>query len=204
MYTGIVQELGEVAEMAASGDSAVVTVRAPRLAAQLRDGDSIAIDGVCLTVVGVTDGAFTADVMAETLHRSSLSGLMAGSKVNLELPLSPTDRFGGHIVQGHVDGTGELLSRERGERWDVVWISVPETLERYVVEKGSIAIDGISLTVAGVEPSRLCVSLIPTTLERTTLGAAAVGDRVNLEVDVIAKYIVKYMERLGAPVREAV
>ncbi|MGW0063347.1 riboflavin synthase, partial [Streptosporangium sandarakinum] len=154
-------------------------------------GDSIAVNGVCLTVVEVDGDVFTADVMKETLDRSSLGALRPGSPVNLERAVRADARLGGHIVQGHVDGTGTLLSREPGEHWEVVRISLPAELNRYVVEKGSIAVDGVSLTVAGVDGESLTVSLIPTTLRLTTLGAKRPGDPVNLEADVIAKHVEK-------------
>jgi riboflavin synthase len=157
-------------------------------------GDSIAVNGVCLTVVRVEDGAFTADAMKETLDRSSLGSLEPGSKVNLERPVRLSDRLGGHLVQGHVDGVGTILSREPGERWDVVTVSLPAHLSRYLVDKGSITVDGISLTVAEVDAESFTVSLIPETLARTTLGFKQPGDRVNLEVDVIAKYVEKMVK----------
>jgi riboflavin synthase len=154
-------------------------------------GDSIAVNGVCLTVVDVRGEVFTADVMKETLDRSSLGALRPGSPVNLERAVRADQRLGGHIVQGHVDGTGVLLSREPAEHWEVVRISLPDALNRYVVEKGSIAVDGISLTVMSVDGEGFAVSLIPTTLQLTTLGAKRPGDPVNLEVDVIAKHVEK-------------
>jgi riboflavin synthase len=147
------------------------------------------VDGVCLTVVDLAGGAFTADVMAETLRRSTLGGLAAGSRVNLERPVAAGGRFGGHVVQGHVDGTGTVTARTPGDRWEVVRVAVPEPLSRYVVEKGSVAVDGVSLTVAGVDEGGFTVSLIPETLTRTTLGRRGIGDPVNLEVDVLAKYV---------------
>jgi riboflavin synthase len=152
-------------------------------------GASIAVNGVCLTVVDVKDDAFTVDVMKETLDRSSLSALAAGSRVNLERPVRPSDRLGGHIVQGHVDGVGRIVSREPGERWEVVTVGLPADLARYVVDKGSITVDGISLTVVEARADTFTVALIPTTLELTTLGRKKPGDAVNLEVDVVAKYV---------------
>ncbi|GLX06897.1 riboflavin synthase [Microbispora sp. NBRC 16548] len=191
MFTGIVEELGEVVALEPRGDSARLTVRGAVVTADAGHGDSIAVNGVCLTVAGAEGDSFTADVMKETLDRSSLGALSPGSRVNLERAVRADQRLGGHIVQGHVDGTGEVLSREPGEHWEVVWLSLPANLARYVVEKGSIAVDGVSLTVAGVTDDSFSVSLIPTTLELTTLGRKQPGEPVNLEVDVIAKYVEK-------------
>lgn len=191
MFTGIVEELGEVVALEPSADAARLTVRGPLVTADARLGDSIAVNGVCLTVVETADGTFTADVMAETLRRSSLGALAPGRPVNLERPLTLSARLGGHLVQGHVDGVGEVRSRTPGERWDVVRVSLPTALARYVVEKGSIAVDGVSLTVAEVGDDWFAVSLVPTTLALTTLGRVAPGDPVNLEVDVVAKYVEK-------------
>ncbi|RZU48935.1 riboflavin synthase alpha chain [Krasilnikovia cinnamomea] len=194
MFTGIVEELGEVVALAgADGDSAVLTVRGPLVTADARHGDSIAVNGVCLTVTENSDGAFTADVMAETLHRSSLAALRVGSPVNLERAATLGSRLGGHLVQGHVDGVARLLSREPGEAWEVLRFSLPAELARYVVEKGSITVDGVSLTVTEVTDDTFSVSLIPTTLKLTVLGQKGVGDPVNLEVDVIAKYVEKML-----------
>ncbi|MEU7693853.1 riboflavin synthase [Microbispora hainanensis] len=191
MFTGIVEELGEVVALEPLGDSARLTVRGPLVTADARHGDSIAVNGVCLTVAGAEGDSFTADVMKETLDRSSLGALRPGSRVNLERAVRADQRLGGHIVQGHVDGTGEVLSREPGEHWEVVRLSLPANLARYVVEKGSIAVDGVSLTVAAVTDDTFSVSLIPTTLDLTTLGRKQPGEPVNLEVDVIAKYVEK-------------
>jgi riboflavin synthase len=196
MFTGIVEELGEVVALEREGDSARLTVRGPLVVSDAVHGASIAVNGVCLTVVDVKDDAFTVDVMKETLDRSALTALAPGSPVNLERPVRPSDRLGGHIVQGHVDGVGRIVSREPGERWDVVTIGLPADLARYVVDKGSITVDGISLTVVEARDDAFTVALIPTTLELTTLGRKTAGDAVNLEVDVVAKYV----ERLiGTP-----
>jgi riboflavin synthase len=193
VFTGLVADLGTVAEVDASEAGARLTVRT---ALELSEGDSVAVNGVCLTATSLPDGAFTADVMQETLRRSSLGALEEGSKVNLELPLRADDRLGGHFVQGHVDGLGTIWAvREEGFS-HVVTIGAPPEILRYVIEKGSIAVDGVSLTVSGLGDDWLQVSLIPETLERTTLGEATTGATVNLEVDVLAKYI----ERL-VPVR---
>jgi len=193
MFTGIVEELGEVTSRDVLADASRLTIRGPVVTADAGHGDSIAVNGVCLTVVELLgDGQFTADVMAETLDRSNLGGLQVGSRVNLERAAALNSRLSGHIVQGHVDGTGQVVSRSPSEHWEVVRIEVPEAVARYVVEKGSITVDGISLTVSrlGAEPRDWFeVSLIPTTREATTLGRAPVGTPVNLEVDVIAKYV---------------
>jgi riboflavin synthase len=199
MFTGIVEELGEVTSRDVLADAARLTIRGPVVTADAGHGDSIAVNGVCLTVVDLLgDGQFSADVMAETLDRSNLGALQVGSRVNLERAAAVNSRLGGHIVQGHVDGTGQVVSRSPSEHWEVVRIEVPEAVARYVVEKGSITVDGISLTVSGLgaQPRDWFeVSLIPTTRELTTLGRAPVGTQVNLEVDVIAKYV----ERLLSP-----
>ncbi|ADT99680.1 riboflavin synthase alpha chain [Mycolicibacterium gilvum] len=190
VFTGIVEELGEVVGVEDLGDSARLVIRGPIVTSDAGHGDSIAVNGVCLTVVDVlADGSFSADVMAETLNRSSLRGVDVGARVNLERAAAINSRLGGHIVQGHVDGTGHIVSRTPSEHWTVVRIALPETLARYVVQKGSITVDGVSLTVSGLGPDWFEVSLIPTTLDMTTLGRAAVGAPVNLEVDVIAKYV---------------
>ncbi|MFH5210183.1 riboflavin synthase [Antrihabitans spumae] len=194
MFTGIVEELGEIVAKDDLSDSARFTVRGPLVTSDAGHGDSIAVNGVCLTVVDVVDNtSFTADVMKETLDRSSLGALNVGSVVNLERAAALNSRLGGHLVQGHVDGTGRILSRTPSEHWEIVRVALPDPIARYVVEKGSITVDGISLTVSslGVDDSGdyFEVSLIPTTLELTNLGRAVVGDPVNLEVDVIAKYV---------------
>jgi len=190
MFTGIVEELGRVAGTEDLGDAARFVVHGPLVTSDAAHGDSIAVNGVCLTVVEVLgDGSFTADVMNETLLRSSLGTLVAGNPVNLERAVALHSRMGGHLVQGHVDETGEVLSRAPSQHWELVRISLPDSIARYVVEKGSITVDGVSLTVAALDDSSFTISLIPTTLELTTLGAAQVGTPVNLEVDVIAKYV---------------
>ena len=190
MFTGIVEELGEIVGKDELGDSARFVIRGPVVTADARHGDSIAVNGVCLTVVEVmADGRFSADVMAETLNRSSLAAVDVGAAVNLERAAAVNSRLGGHIVQGHVDGTGTVTSRTPSQHWEVVRIALPPHLSRYVVEKGSITVDGISLTVSALGQDWFEVSLIPTTLALTTLGRAPVGTPVNLEVDVIAKYV---------------
>jgi riboflavin synthase len=186
LFTGLVQDLGEVVAADASGDGVRLTI-ATGLA--LSDGDSIAVNGVCLTATAIADGHFAADVMNETLRRSSLAEVAEGARVNLELPLRAADRLGGHFVQGHVDGVGGIWDMRDDGFARVVTVGVPADLMRYVVEKGSIAIDGVSLTVSALGDDWLQVSLIPETLERTILGGVTVGQPVNLEVDVLAKYI---------------
>ncbi len=193
MFTGIVEELGRVVEVVRNpDDSARIVVHGPLVTAAAHPGDSIAVNGVCLTAVTIGGGSFSADVMAESLARSALGSLAAGDPVNLERPMPADGRFGGHIVQGHVDGVGRIRARRPSENWEVVEIDLPAGLARYLVEKGSITVDGVSLTVVevvdGAEPW-FSVSLIPTTLAVTTLGARGVGDPVNLEVDVIGKYV---------------
>jgi riboflavin synthase len=198
VFTGIVEELGQVVTLERAAEPARLTVAGPGVTADARRGDSIAINGVCLTVTALSDGQFSADVMGETLSRSSLGALAPGTPVNLERSVRPDGRLGGHLVQGHVDGTGTIVSRAPAGGWDVVRISVPGELSRYVVEKGSVAVDGVSLTVSALSPPAspgqapgawFEVSLIPETLQRTTLGTKQPGDVVNLEVDMIAKYV---------------
>ena len=192
MFTGIVEELGEVVYLTdAGGDSAVLAVRGPVVTSDARHGDSIAVNGVCLTVIDNVDGVFTADVMGETLRRSSLGALRPGSHVNLERAATVGSRLGGHLVQGHVDGVAQLIGREPASQWEVVTFSLPPELARYVVEKGSITVDGVSLTVMAVADESFSVGLIPTTSKLTVLGSKQTGDPVNLEVDVIAKYVEK-------------
>ena len=194
MFTGIVEELGEIVGIDNLDDSARLVIKGPVVTSDAGHGDSIAVNGVCLTVVEVRpDGAFTADVMAETLNRSSLSAIGVGSQVNLERAAAVNSRLGGHIVQGHVDGTGRVISRSPSEHWEVVRVALPADLSRYVVEKGSITVDGISLTVSGLGSDDsgdwFEVSLIPETLEVTTLGLRRPGDLVNLETDILARHV---------------
>ncbi|MEV8311369.1 riboflavin synthase [Streptomyces flavidovirens] len=193
MFTGIVEELGEVTAVENLGDASRFRLRGPLVTEDAKHGDSIAVNGVCLTVVDCGDGEFTADVMAETLKRSSLGALTVGSRVNLERPMALGGRLGGHLVQGHVDGTGTITGREPSEHWEVVKVSLPADLARYVVEKGSITVDGVSLTVVEAGDDYFTISLIPTTLDLTTLGIKQAGDQVNLEVDVLAKYVERLM-----------
>ena len=201
MFTGIVEELGEVAGIEHRGDAARLTIRGSTQGTSL--GESIAVNGVCLTVTDIMDGTFTADVMGETLDRSGLGALAPGAPVNLERSVRLADRLGGHLVQGHVDATAAIVSRTPAAHWDQVRISLPGKISRYVVEKGSIAVDGISLTVsalsrAGEAEAWFEVCLIPETLKRTTLGVREPGDTVNLEVDVIAKYVERLLNGEGS------
>jgi riboflavin synthase len=210
VFTGIVEDLGEVEAIEHAGDSARIFIRSAKVTEDARPGDSIAVNGVCLTVTGLIGGplgaratastagpaptaprGFTADVMGETLKHSSLAAIVPGTKVNLERSVRLEDRLGGHLVQGHVDDTATIIGREAREEWEVVRISLPPGLARYVVHKGSITVDGISLTVSAIDVDSFEVSLIPETLKRTTLGFKQPGDLVNLEVDVIAKYVEK-------------
>jgi riboflavin synthase len=200
MFTGIVEELGTVVALESAADSARLTISGPLVTSDAEHGASIAVNGVCLTVVTHGEGQFTVDVMAETLRRSGLGALRPGDRVNLERAMAASSRFGGHVVQGHVDGTGTITARTPGERWEVVEVSLPADLAPYVVEKGSITVDGVSLTVVDVTDDAFTVSLIPTTLELTTLGTKGVGDPVNLEVDVLAKYVERLLATRFAPV----
>ena len=193
MFTGIIKELGEVAAVESSPDGMRLRIRA-ELAAELGEGDSVAVDGACLTATSVTGDAFDADVMHQTLERTTLGGLEPGSRVNLELPLRASDRLGGHVVQGHVDGTGTVAEISDDGFAKRLRIELPEELLPYVVERGSIAIQGISLTIAALTDDAVEVSLIPETLERTTLGAAEPGDRLNVECDVLARYVRRQLE----------
>jgi riboflavin synthase len=198
VFTGIVEEIGEVLRVRESAEVAVLTVRGPTVTSDAGHGDSIAVNGVCLTVIdpdgGTAGGTFTVELVPETLKRTSLAAAAVGAKVNLERAVAVGGRLGGHIVQGHVDGVATLLTRTPGERSDELTFSLPADLARYVALKGSIAVDGVSLTVAGVTDDTFSVALIPTTLAETTLGFREPGDTVNLEVDVVAKYV----ERLAA------
>ncbi|MFB2555197.1 riboflavin synthase [Herbiconiux liangxiaofengii] len=204
MFTGIIEELGEITALEHTSDAAVITVRAPLAVSDAKHGDSISVSGVCLTVIDRTADGFRADVMAQTLRMSTLGDLEAGARVNLERAARVGDRLGGHIVQGHVDGTAEVLAVTPGEAWSVLRFSLPDDLAALVVDKGSISVSGVSLTVSSVSPPGATeawfeVSLIPETLSATTLGALAVGDRVNLETDVLARHV----ERLVAVGRSA-
>jgi riboflavin synthase len=193
MFTGIVEALGEVVAIEDRGDDARVCIRAG-FAPELTLGESVSVDGVCLTVSNTADGEFVADVMPETLRRSTLGTLRSGQRVNLERAVTPVSRLGGHVVQGHVDGVGTIVSRNPGPRWDEVTIGLPGELSRYVAAKGSVAVDGVSLTVVDVTDVEFSVGLIPTTLASTTLGDRRAGDHVNIETDVMAKYVERLLD----------
>ncbi len=193
MFTGIVEELGTVARLEDQGDALRLAIRATTVLEDVNRGDSIAVNGCCLTVTDTEEDVWIADVMQETLDKTALAGAKPGDRVNLERAVTPQTRLGGHIVQGHVDGVGAVLSRAASEHWEVVEISLPEELSRYLVDKGSVAVDGISLTVVTAGEQSFTVSLIPETLARTTLGLKQAGDLVNLEVDVIAKHVEKLL-----------
>jgi riboflavin synthase len=199
MFTGIVEELGTVAAVEDQGDALRLTVRATTALEGTGLGDSIAVNGCCLTVAATDADTWTADVMQETLDKTSLLGVTPGDHVNLERAVTVDKRLGGHLVQGHVDGVGTVLRRQPSEHWEVVEVSLPAELARYVVSKGSICVDGVSLTVVDVGADSFTVSLIPETLERTTLGTRRPGDRVNLETDVIARHVEKLIAAYGPP-----
>ena len=219
MFTGIVEELGHVVRLETVEDCARLTVEAPTVTQDASLGDSISVNGCCLTVAAMHGNTFTADLMAETLTRTTLGSQAPGDPVNLERALRATDRLGGHIVQGHVDATAEVLDRSHGEHWDLLRVGLPREIARYVAVKGSVALDGVSLTVVDVEDAQhnapdasptpgagasLSVGLIPETLRRTTLGTRRPGERVNLEVDVMAKYAERLLgARLGEEDRQA-
>jgi riboflavin synthase len=196
VFTGLIADLGSVVTIERDDTGARLRI-ATRLADQLGEGDSVAVNGVCLTACGVRDGSFAADAMAETLTRSSLGELQEGAPVNLELPLRAEDRLGGHVVQGHVDGTGTVASIAEDGIARVLEIEIEPPLQRYLVEKGSVALDGVSLTVSALHERGFSVSLIPETLRRTTLGALTEGSRVNVEVDVLAKHVERLMAANG-------
>jgi len=197
MFTGLVQERGSVTTIVRAETSAQITIKAPLLAPQIKTGDSVSVDGVCLTATAVTADSFTADVMVQTLAITSLGKIEQGSEVNLELAARLDARMGGHIVQGHVDGTGTLIALAPGEQWMKCEVKVDKALLKYIVAKGSICFSGISLTVGEVndETSVVTVWLIPETLERTTIGKKKAGDVINIEVDVLAKYVERMMEK---------
>jgi riboflavin synthase len=197
MFTGLIQERGSVTTIVRAETSAQITIKAPQLAPQIKTGDSVSVDGVCLTATAVTADSFTADAMVQTLSVTSLGKIQSGSAVNLELAARLDARMGGHIVQGHVDGTGTLVALTPGEQWMKCEVKVDKALLKYIVAKGSICFSGISLTVGEVndETSVVTVWLIPETLERTTIGTKSAGDVINIEVDVLAKYVERMMEK---------
>ena len=194
MFTGIIEELGKVSAIEKQPDAIRLTIACKEVLSDIKRGDSISCSGTCLTAIEIDDQGFTADVMLETIRRSSLDGVKVGDPINLERAMNATTRFGGHIVQGHVDGVGEVVSREKSDNWDWVKIRLPKDLMKYVVHKGSITLDGISLTVNEIIDDVIAVSLIPETLRVTTLGYKNPGDKVNVEADVLAKHVEKLME----------
>lgn len=194
MFTGIVEELGKVAKVETLSDSIRLQIKGELVSTDLSQGDSISVNGVCLTAAEVKPDGFVADVMLETLNRSSLSGIKEGDPVNLERAMSGAGRFGGHVVQGHVDGVAEIISREPSANWEVVRVRIPSNLSKYVVHKGSITFDGVSLTVNDISDDIVSLSLIPETLRLTTLGSKKVGDKLNVEADILAKHIEKLIE----------
>jgi riboflavin synthase len=194
MFTGIVEELGTISGIKELGDSIRLQVSAELVRSDLAQGESISVNGACLTAAELTADGFVADVMLETLNRTSLSGISVGDKVNLERAMSGAGRFGGHVVQGHVDGVGEIISREPSANWEVVKVRIPSELAKYVVHKGSITFDGVSLTVNDISGDVVSLSLIPETLRLTTLGQKGVGAKLNFEADILAKHIEKLIE----------
>ena len=194
MFTGIIEELGKVAAIEKQPDAIRLTIACKEVLSDLKRGDSISCSGTCLTAIEIDDQGFTADVMLETIRRSSLDGVEVGDPINLERAMNAATRFGGHIVQGHVDGVGEFVSREKSDNWDWVKIRLPKDLMKYVVHKGSITLDGISLTVNDIDGDVIALSLIPETLRVTTLGYKNPGDKINVEADVLAKHVEKLME----------
>lgn len=197
MFTGLVEEVGTISSIIASGENHRITIHAPNTARELKEGNSVAVSGVCLTALNITPDSFSADLAKETWMRTSLSRVIQGAQVNLELPLKVDGRMGGHIVQGHVDGTGKFLGLEPIPKANDFWlhIDVPEDLEKYLVFKGSIAVEGISLTVAKLEDLRLTIAIIPHTIKMTNLQSLKPGDPVNLETDIVAKYLEKWTKR---------
>jgi riboflavin synthase len=194
MFTGIIEELGKVAAIEKQPDAIRLTIACKEVLSDLKRGDSISCSGTCLTAIEIDGQGFTADVMLETIRRSSLDGVKVGDPINLERAMNATTRFGGHIVQGHVDGVGEFVSREKSDNWDWVKIRLPKELMKYVVHKGSITLDGISLTVNEIDGDVIALSLIPETMRVTTLGYKNPGDKINVEADVLAKHVEKLME----------
>jgi riboflavin synthase len=194
MFTGIIEELGTVAGVESLPDSIRLSIKGDLVRSDLSQGESVSVNGVCLTAANLTEDGFVADVMLETLNRSSLSAIKTGDRVNLERAMSGAGRFGGHVVQGHVDGVAEIVSREPSANWEVVKVRIPSELSKYVVHKGSITFDGVSLTVNDITADTVSLSLIPETLRLTTLGTKQVGDKLNVEADILAKHIEKLIE----------
>ena len=197
MFTGIIEELGRVAAIEPQGDAMRLTIEGPLVVSDVHRGDSIAVSGTCLTAIEFDKRVFTADVMQETLDKTALGSLKVGDPVNLERAMTAATRFGGHVVQGHVDGVGEIIGREKSEHWEWLRVSIPAELMKYIVLKGSITIDGVSLTVNEVGSDHIGLSLIPETLSLTTLGRKKAGDKVNVEADVMAKHIERLLEARG-------
>ncbi len=194
MFTGIVSALGSVSNLVQSSDSAVITISAP-FCSELNPGDSVSVNGVCLTAINITNETFSADVMGQTLKMTTLGTLDVGAKVNLELAMKPNSRFGGHMVQGHVDAVGEIQARTAHADWEVFRISLPVDISQYVVARGSITVEGTSLTVSGISKEWFEVSLIPTTLTHTNLGQKQIGDKVNLESDILARHVERLLQK---------
>ncbi|GAA0857861.1 riboflavin synthase [Aliiglaciecola litoralis] len=195
MFTGIIEDVGKIAKLQPQGDDIRLTVAVNKLdMSDVRLGDSIATNGVCLTVVDFSDSHYSVDVSPETIKRSGFADYQAGSKVNLEKAMQPTSRFGGHIVSGHVDGVGTIITINQIDRWVEIWIQAPDSLAKYISEKGSITVDGVSLTVNDVDGAKFMLTLIPHTLEETIIGSYKVGGKVNLEVDLIARYLERLMQ----------
>lgn len=194
MFTGIVEELGKVSGLTNLSDSIRLQIAGELVRSDLKQGESVSVNGVCLTAAELTEDGFIADVMLETLDRSSLSGIGIGDEVNLERAMSGAGRFGGHVVQGHVDGVAEIVSREPSDNWEIVRVKIPSELSKYVVHKGSITFDGVSLTVNDITDDIVSLSLIPETLRLTTLGKKQAGDKLNVEADILAKHIEKLIE----------
>lgn len=194
MFTGIIEELGTVASVEVLEDSMRLGIKGKLVRQDLSQGESVSVNGVCLTAAELTPEGFVADVMLETLNRSALNGIAQGEKVNLERAMSGAGRFGGHVVQGHVDGVAEIISREPSANWEVVKVRIPSELAKYVVHKGSITFDGVSLTVNDISGDVVSLSLIPETLRLTTLGTKQIGDKLNVEADILAKHIEKLIE----------
>jgi riboflavin synthase len=194
MFTGIVSALGSISNLVQTSDSAVITISAP-FCSELNPGDSVSVNGVCLTAINITDETFSADVMGQTLKMTTLGTLDVGAKVNLELAMKPNSRFGGHMVQGHVDAVGEIQARTAHADWEVFRISLPADISQYVVARGSITVEGTSLTVSGISKEWFEVSLIPTTLTHTNLGQKQIGDKVNLESDILARHVERLLQK---------
>lgn len=194
MFTGIISAFGSISSLTLTNDAALITISAP-FCSELNPGDSVSVNGVCLTAINITDDAFSADVMGQTLQMTTLGELKTGDKVNLELAMAADSRFGGHMVQGHVDAVGEILNRTKNPDWEVVRVSLPKTIAKYVVARGSITVEGTSLTVSNLGEGWFEISLIPTTLTHTNLGTKNIGDKVNLESDILARHVERLLQK---------